>query len=159
MSRCSCPGRREAAPQRKPPLAGVIDELQLPAVELLEPPPPLDGLEGFAGVGRIIPPEPNAVRLPRHARGPQPARRRPVVDRVVVGRLVNRHVMRRIPVTARCSSRVDSRLEASIPPARRAGQLHADPCNLCMAFDRYIDPRPRWPRLRRSREGSRATGY
>ena len=42
----------ESAAEGEPPFRGVIDQLQLPAVELLEPPPPLDRLQLFAGVGR-----------------------------------------------------------------------------------------------------------
>src|SRR5205814_10685409 len=87
----SAAGRGEAAAEGEPAFARVVDEHQVAAVELLEPPPPLDRVEVFAGVGRVVAAEADAVGAADDARRVQTAARRPVVDRVVVGGLVDGH--------------------------------------------------------------------
>src|SRR5688500_3640352 len=85
------PRRRQARAHREPALGRVVDELQIAAVELLEPAPPLDRLERFLLGGELVAAQADAVGLPGHARGPEAAARSPVVDRVVVRGFVDGH--------------------------------------------------------------------
>src|SRR4051812_5074976 len=64
---------RQPAAEREPALGRIVNQLQIPAIEFLEPAPPFDGRELFARVGVGIAAETDLTRLPRNARGPESA--------------------------------------------------------------------------------------
>src|SRR4030095_5483644 len=90
----SASARSQPAAQGEPPLGRVIDQLEIAAIKLLEPAPPFDGLQLFAQVRIRVAAQADFGWFAGNRCPPQAAAGRPVVDRVVIRRLVNRHYRR-----------------------------------------------------------------
>src|SRR5262249_16767070 len=82
---------RQTRCQREPPLGRIVNQLQISPVELLEPPPPFNGLEVLFFGGELVAAQTNSIRLPAYTGRPEAAAGAPVKNCLMIGCFVNGH--------------------------------------------------------------------